>query len=60
MNFNLIDYIENKELSFGAKAGEYITFIGESNNRIVKNIIFITPNNYLTVNFAKITTKNVI
>lgn len=59
MNFNLIDYIENKELSFGAKAGEYITFIGESNNRIVKNIIFITPNNYLTVNFAKITTKNV-
>lgn len=59
MNFNLIDYIESEELSFGAKVGEHITFIGKSNSRIVKNVMFITPNDYLTVNFSKITPKNV-
>ena len=29
MNFNYFDYIENNSMSFGAKEGTWITFLGD-------------------------------
>jgi len=57
MNFNYFEYIENDEISFGAKENEWITFLGDKNKQIVDNLIFKNPNEYITINYTKITKR---
>ena len=59
MNFNYFDYIENEENSFGAKENEWITFLGDRNNQILDNLLFKKENDYITINYSKITSKTV-
>lgn len=57
MNFNYFEYIESEENSFGVKENEWITFLGDRNKQIVDNIIFKTENDFITINYSKITRK---
>ena len=58
MNFNYFEYIENENLTFGAKEKEWITFLGDKNKHILDNILFKNANEYITINFGKITNKS--
>lgn len=59
MNFNYFEYIESDEITFGIKEMEWITFLGDKNKQIVDNLIFKTPNEYITINYTKITKKSI-
>ncbi len=59
MNFKYFEYIENDEMSFGANVGDFITILGEKNKEIVDNLMYKTPNEYIVINYAKITNKTI-
>lgn len=59
MNFNYFDYKETEEIKWSAKEGDHITFIGELNNKIINNIMMRTPNDYMVINYSKITEKTI-
>ncbi len=58
MNFNYLDYVETTDLSFGVKEKMWITFLGDKNKDIVDNLLFKKENNFITINYSKITNKN--
>lgn len=58
MNLDYFIYKENNDFSFNAKEGDFITFLGEANDTIINNIIFINSNDYITLNYLKINKKN--
>lgn len=57
MNFKYFEYIENEEMSFGAMSGDFITILGEKNKEIIDNLMYKTPNEFIVLNYAKITNK---
>lgn len=57
MNFNYFEYIENEENSFGVKENEWITFLGDKNDEILENLMFKKDNQFITINYSKITSK---
>lgn len=59
MNFNYFDYIENDDNAFGAKENEWITLLGNKNQFILDNLMFKNNNNFITINYTKITNKTV-
>lgn len=59
MNFNYFEYIENTDNTFGAKENEWITFLGDKNSTILENLMWKKENNYITINYSKITNKTV-
>ncbi len=59
MNFNYFEYIENTDNTFGAKENEWITFLGDKNSAILENLMWKKENNYITINYSKITNKTV-
>lgn len=59
MNFSYFDYIENEENSFSAKECEWITFLGDKNSALLKNIMFKENNNFITINSSKVNNKTI-
>ncbi len=59
MNFSYFDYIENEENSFSIKECEWVTFLGDKNTYILNNLMFRTPNDFLTINSSKVTNKTI-
>lgn len=57
MNFNYFEYIESDDISFGAKEKEWITFLGDKNKYILDNLMFKRDNEFITINYSKITKK---
>lgn len=51
-------YKQNNNFTFSAKEKDFITFMGEANDSIINNILFINPNEYITLNYLKINKKN--
>lgn len=58
MNFKYFEYIESEEMSFGAMTGDFISVLGSKNNEIVNNLMYKNPNEYIVINYMKITKKN--
>lgn len=59
MNFKYLEYVESEEFNFGACTGDFITILGDKNQEIVDNLMYKTPNDYIVLNYAKITDKTV-
>ncbi len=59
MNFKYFEYVENEEINFGAGVGDFITILGEKNQEIIDNLMYKTPNENITINYAKINNKTI-
>ena len=59
MNLDYFIYNENEQINFKSKQNNYITFYGELNEHLIKNIMLINENDYITLNFSKASKKNV-
>ena len=52
MNLDYFIYNESDKISFKSKQSNYITFYGEMNDYLIKNIMLINENDYVTLNFS--------
>ena len=59
MNLDYFIYNESDKISFRSKQSNYITFYGEMNDYLIKNIMLINENDYVTLNFSKASKKNI-
>ena len=59
MNLDYFIYNENEQINFKSKQNNYITFYGELNEHLIKNIMLINENDYITLNFSKASKKNI-
>ncbi len=54
----ILKYNENEKIAFSLEEGNYYTFIGKLNDRILKNLLYIKENDYITFNKEKVTKNN--
>ena len=59
MNLDYFIYNESDKISFKSTQSNYITFYGEMNDYLIKNIMLINENDYVTLNFSKASKKNI-
>jgi len=59
VNFNYFDYKETEEIKWSAKEGDHITFIGDLNTKLINNLMMKTPNDFMVINYSKITQKTI-
>lgn len=59
MNLDYFIYNESDKISIKSKQSNYITFYGEMNDYLIKNIMLINENDYVTLNFSKASKKNI-
>lgn len=52
-----LEYKENDDINIKTNEGNFITFLGDLNDHILKRITFLEENNFLTFNYSKITKK---
>lgn len=59
MNLDYFIYNESDNLNFKSKSGNYITFYGDLNDYLIKNLMLINDNSYITLNYTKASKKNI-
>ena len=58
MDFEYMTY-KDDNMKFNAKIGDTVTFLGDKNESIINNLMFLNENNFLTIDNYEITKKNI-
>ena len=58
MNLDSFLY-DDKNISFTSKDKNFVTFIGDMNDKLFSNISMINKNDFVTFNFNKVTSKTI-
>lgn len=57
---DFLSYRESDEIYFSVKRGDFVTFLGKLNTHIYNNVIYKNSNNFMMVNYNKISSKNYV
>lgn len=57
---DFLSYRESDDIYFSVKRGDFVTFLGKLNTHIYNNVIYKNSNNFMMVNYNKISSKNYV
>lgn len=57
---DFLSYRESDDIYFSVKRGDFVTFLGRLNTHIYNNVIYKNSNNFMMVNYNKISSKNYV